>query len=162
MLTLLVVTLAFAQAIDVSVTAVTHLVEPLVYANPSLNLKGTINPSPGHRLQVVVLAVGESGVFSEVSGFALLDASGAAYAPIGVGGGAHLIFPIARLPMGQEVGQILPTDAIVAVMRNSASSVTIEAGPKGTIALLFELPSNVVLKSLRLPDGTFRKLEDKS
>jgi len=159
MIALVSAALAFGQAVDVSVTTVTHLVEPLAYANPSLNLKGTINPSPGHRLEVVVLAVGEFGVFSEVSGFALLDASGVAYTPIGVGGGAHLIFPIARLPMGQEVGQILPTDAIVAVMRSSATSVTIEAGPNGTIALLFELPSNAVIKSLRLPDGTLRKLE---
>src|SRR5205823_2122347 len=112
-MTLVSAALAIAQTFDVSVTTVTHLAEPLAYANPSLKLKGTINPSPGHRLEVVVLAVGASGVFSEVAGFALLDASGAAYAPIGVGGGPHLIFPIDRLPIGQEVGQILPSDAIV-------------------------------------------------
>jgi hypothetical protein len=158
MITLVSAALAIAQAFDVSLTTVTHLAEPLAYANPSLNLKGTINPSPGHRLEVVVLAVGASGVFSEVAGFALLDASGAAYAPIGVGGGAHLIFPIARLPIGQEVGQILPTDAIIAVMRNSETSVTLEAGPKATVALLFELPTSAVLKSLRLPDRSLLAL----
>ena len=151
----LLVALIVAQALaDVSIATVTHLTEPLAYANPSLNVKGTVSPAPGHRLDIVVLALGATRVDAEVGAFALVTASGQAYAPIGVGGGAYLIFPLDRLPIGQEVGQILPTDAIVAVMRNSSSSVTLEAGPKGTIALLFELPTNAVVKSLRLPDGS--------
>ena len=150
--------LAIAQAIDVSVTKVTHLAEPLAWANPSLNMKGAISPAPGRRLEVVVLAIGASGVYSEVTEFALIDASGAAHTPIGVGGGADLIVPISRLPTGQEVGQILPSDAIVAVMRNSETSVTLEAGPKATVALLFEVPTSAQLKSLRLPDGSLRTL----
>jgi hypothetical protein len=112
-----------------------------------------VSPQPGHRLDLVVLSVGATPVDAEVGAFALLAASGTAYAPIGVGGGAQLIVPLDRLPIGQEVGQILPTDAIVAVMRNSASSVTLEAGSNGTIALLFEVPANAIVTSLRLPDG---------
>ena len=146
--------LAIVQGLEVSVTTVTHLTEPLAYANPSLNLKGTVSPAPGRRLDIVVLALGATPVEAEVGAFALLAAGGLAYAPIGVGGGADLMFPLDRLPIGREVGQILPTDAIVAVMRNSSSSVTLEAGPKATIALLFEVPANAVVTSLRLPGGS--------
>ena len=39
-------------------------------------------------------------------------------------------------------------------MRNSTGSVTLEAGPMATIALLFEVPANAVVTSLRLPDGS--------
>ena len=152
----LLVALAVAQALaDIRVATVTHLTEPLTFANPSLNVKGTVSPQPGHRLDLVVLSVGAAPVDAEVSRFALLTASGLAYAPIGIGGGAQLIVPLDRLPIGHEVGQILPGDAIVAVMRNTASSVTLEAGPKSTIALLFEVPANAVVKSLRLPDGSW-------
>jgi hypothetical protein len=146
--------LAIVQGLDVSVTTVTHLTEPHAYANPSLNLKGTIVPAPGHRLDIVVLSLGATPVDAEVGEFTLLAADGRSYTPIGVGGGAHLIFPLDRLPIGHEVGQILPTDAIVAVMRNSTTSVTLEAGPRGTVALLYEVPANAVVKSLRLPDGS--------
>jgi hypothetical protein len=154
MITLVSAALAIAQGLDVRVTTVTHVTEPLAYANPSLNVKGTVSPASGHRLEMVVLAVGAAPLDAEVGGFVLLDAHGIAYTPIGVGGGPDLIFPLDRLPIGREVGQILPTDAIVAVMRNSTTSVTLEAGPQATIALLFELPTNAVMKSLRLPDGS--------
>jgi hypothetical protein len=153
-ITLVSAAFAIAQGLDVRVTTVTHVTEPLAYANPSLNVKGTVSPAPGHRLEIVVLALGAAPLDAEVGGFALLDATGIAYTPIGVGGGSHLIFPLDRLPIGKEVGQVLPTDAIVAVMRNSTTSVTLEAGPQATIALLFELPTNAVMKSLRLPDST--------
>jgi hypothetical protein len=153
------VALAVVQTLaEVRVATVTHLTEPYAYANPSLNLRGTIVPAPGHRLEIVVLALGAAPLDAEMGGFALLDATGIAYSPIGVGGGPNLIFPLDRLPIGQEVGQILATDAIVAVMRNSSTSVTLEAGPQATIALLFELPTNVVMKSLRLPDRTLLAL----
>jgi hypothetical protein len=153
-ITLVAAALAIAQGLDVRVTTVTHVTEPLAYANPSLNLKGTVSPAPGHRLDIVVLSLGATPVDAEVGEFALLAADGRSYTPIGVGGGAHLIFPLDRLGIGQEVGQVLPTDAIVAVTRNSSSSVTLEAGPKATIALLYEVPANAVVKSLRLPDGS--------
>jgi hypothetical protein len=157
---IVLVALAVAQAFaDVKVATVTHLVEPLAWANPSLNAKGTVSPAPGHRLHIVVLALGATPVDAEVGAFALLAANGLAYAPIGVGGGAQLIVPLDRLPIGQEVGQILPTDAIVAVMRNSNGSVTLEAGPMATIALLFEVSANAVVKSLRLPDGSLLAVE---
>jgi hypothetical protein len=148
------VALAVAQAFaDVKVATVTHLVAPLAWANPSLDAKGTVSPASGHRLHIVVLAIGATPVDAEVGAFALLAANGITYAPIGVGGGAQLIVPLDRLPIGQEVGQILPTDAIVAVMRNSTASVTLEAGPMATIALLFDVPVNAIVTSLRLPDG---------
>ena len=155
MTTRVLVALAVVQALaDVSVATVTHLAGPLAYANPSLNVKGTVSPAPGNRLDIVVIVLGATPVDAEVAAFTLVTASGVAYAPIGVGGGANLIFPLDRLPIGQEVGQILPSDAIVAVTRHSISSVTLEAGPRGTIALLFELPASAVVKSLRLPDGS--------
>ena len=154
------VALAVVQVLaDVSVATVTRLTEPLAYANPSLNVKGTVGPAPGHRLDIVVIALGATPVEAEVGAFTLLASGGFAYAPIGVGGGVNLIFPLARLPIGREVGQILPTDAIVAVTRNSSTSVTLEAGPNGTIALLFELPTSAVVKSLRLPDGRLLSLK---
>ena len=151
----LLVALAVVQALaDIAIATVTHLTEPLAYANPSLNVKGTVSPAPGHRLDIVVLSLGATPVEAEVGDFMLFAADGLSYTPVGVGGGAHLIFPLDRLRIGQEVGQVLPTDAIVAVTRNSTSSVTLEAGPKGTIALLYEVPANAVLRSLRLPGGS--------
>jgi hypothetical protein len=146
--------LAVAQALaGVRVATVTQLTEPLAYANPSLNVTGTVTPAPGYRLDIVVIALGSTPLEAEVGAFTLTAVGGLAYAPIGVGGGANLIFPVDRLAIGREVGQILPNDAIIAVTRNSSTSVMLEAGPNGTIALLFELPTSTVVKSLRLPDG---------
>jgi hypothetical protein len=154
MVTRVLVALAVAQALaGVRVATVTHLTEPLAYANPSLDVKGAVGPAPGHRLDIVVIALGATPLEAEVGAFTLLADGGVGFAPIGVGGGVNLIVPLDRLPIGREVGQILPTDAIIAVTRNSSTSVTLEAGPNGTVALLFELPTRTVVKSLRLPDG---------
>ena len=76
---IVLVALAVAQAFaDVKVATVTHLVEPLAWANPSLNAKGTVSPAPGHRLHIVVLAIGATPVDAEVGAFALLAANGLA------------------------------------------------------------------------------------
>ena len=53
----------------------------------------------------------------------------------------------------QEVGQILPSDAIVSLIRRAGGSVTIEAEARGTIAFLYELPQTAAVRSLTLPDG---------
>jgi hypothetical protein len=53
----------------------------------------------------------------------------------------------------REIGEILPSDAIVALTRRSSTSVTLEAGPRATLALLYELPLASAVRSLRLPDG---------
>jgi hypothetical protein len=127
--------------------------EPLAFFNPALNLKGTIRPMPGDGLQMVVITLGEEPIVAEVRRFKLVSASGARYEPIAVGGGADLILPLDVLPAGQGVGQILPSDAIVALTRTSSSSVMLEAEARATLAFVFELPEGAVARCLRLPDG---------
>jgi len=127
--------------------------EPLPFSNPALNLKGTIRPLPGDRLQMVIITVGEEPMLAEVRRFRLVSAGGAHYEPIAVGGGDDLILPLDVLPAGREVGQILPSEAIIALTRTSSSSVMLEAGARATLAFVFELPEGAVLRCLRLPDG---------
>jgi hypothetical protein len=57
------------------------------------------------------------------------------------------------VPLGQEVGEILPSDAVLALTRTSTTSVTLEVGPRGTVAFLYELPTTATVRALRLPDG---------
>src|SRR5712691_990416 len=113
--------------------------EPLPFSNPALNLKGTIRPLPGDRLQMVIITVGEEPMLAEVRRFRLVSAGGAHYEPIAVGGGGDLI---------------LPSEAIIALTRTSSSSVMLEAGARATLAFVFELPEGAVLRCLRLPDGS--------
>ncbi|HEV2985107.1 MAG TPA: hypothetical protein VGX46_11985, partial [Vicinamibacterales bacterium] len=76
--------LAVAQALaGVRIATVTQLTEPLAYANPSLNVKGTVTPAPGHRLDIVVIALGSTPLEAEVGAFTLTAVGGLAYAPIG-------------------------------------------------------------------------------
>src|SRR5205809_7844447 len=96
--------IAMGQAgVDVRVSGVRHLTAPLAYFNPSLNMKGVIQPSSGNRLDIVEIALGATPIEADVAGFMLVSDGGLMYSPVGIGGGANLLFPIARLPIGQEV-----------------------------------------------------------
>src|SRR6476661_5052874 len=106
-----------------TMTSSRNVTEPLTFFNPAQNLSGTIRPLPGDRLQMVVITVGEEPIAAEIRRFRLISAGGAHYEPIAVGGGADLILPLDVLPAGREVGQILPSDAIVVLTRTSSSSV---------------------------------------
>jgi hypothetical protein len=144
--------------IDVTVTgkAIDGAVE---YSNPALRIKGTLAPSHGSRFYVVELAVGGSDVAGELDTFRLIADSGAEYVAVAAGGGANLLFPIDKLPMGREMTQILPVDGIIAVTRNSLTSVIVETTPKATLALLYEIPAGATGAGIKLPDGTSHSLK---
>jgi hypothetical protein len=142
------------MATTAKLTLLRNVTDSLPFSNPSLGLKGTILPHTGARLQIVVIALGDVPIEAEVRQFTLISVGGIPYEPIALGGGPDLIFPLDRLPLGQEVGQILPSDAIVAVKRVSGTRVTLEADPRATLAFVFEVPEGSALRALRLPDGS--------
>jgi hypothetical protein len=144
--------------LDANVTLVKALDGPLAFSNPAIKSKGTIEPAAGRRLEIVELTLGAMPIEADVSGFMLVAAGGRQYAPIGVGGGIDTILPLAALPIGREVGQILKSNAIVEVTRKSATSVTLDADPGATVVLLYELPLASVFRGLRAPDGTLLTL----
>jgi hypothetical protein len=143
--------------IDVTVTG-KAIEGSVVYSNPALRIGGTLEPSPGHRFYVVELAVGESDVAAELDTFRLVVVGGAEYVAVAAGGGANLLFPIDKIPMGREMTQILRVEGIIAVTRNSATSVIVETTPKATLALLYEIPADATGTGLKLPDGTSHPL----
>jgi len=143
-----------APALDARVTRVTAVASGVAFDNPAIQLKGVIAPTAGHRLQIVEIVLGQTPVYDELATFKLLAVTGEEFTPIAVGGRADTLFPSARLPLEQEVGQILPSDAILAVTRHGDVSVTLEAGPLATLAFLYDVPKDAAVKSLRLPDGT--------
>ena len=125
----------------------------LPFELPTLrHLKGTIRPSAGRRLHVVTIRLGDEPMFADVRGFALLTSRGN-HAAIGAGGSGDSIIPFDRIPLGQEIGQVLPSDALLALTRTSADNVVLELGPRGTVAFLYELPSASTVRAIRLPDG---------
>jgi len=143
----------FAQRVDVKLTTLQSVTAPMPFSNPSLGLKGTIRPLPGDRFELVVIALGKEPIVSEVRHFVLISDSGIRYEPVAVGGSPDLILPLDCVPLGLEVGQILPSDAILALKRVSTTSVTIDAGSGVTVAFVYELPQAAGLRSFRLPDG---------
>jgi hypothetical protein len=100
----------------------------------------------------VTITLGEESIETEVRRFLLVTTDGT-YEPIGAGGRDDIIIPLDRVPLGREIGEILPTDAILALTRTSATSVTLEVGPRGTVAFLYEVPAAARVRALRLPDG---------
>jgi hypothetical protein len=142
-----------AQPHTARVTASHDVAAPMPFALPSLKLEGLVRASTGNRLYVVALDLGEESIDSDVARFVLLDEDGKTYEPIGAGGGPDLIVPLDRIPIGTEVGEILPSDAIVSMKRRSATSVALEVPPAGTIAFLYQLPVAASPRALRLPDG---------
>ena len=106
---------------------------------------------------MVTIAVGDEGLFADVREFTLVTSRGTRTA-IGAGWNGVSIIPFDRIPVGREVGQVLPTDALLALNRTSPTNVTVELGPRGTIAFLFDLPLDARVRALRLPDGRELKM----
>jgi hypothetical protein len=146
---------ALAPPDGATLTLVQRATGPLYFSNPALGVQGTIRPIPGSRLEMIVIAVGDAPIVEgDIRQFALISADGVLYEPIAAGGGPDLIFPIDSLPLGREVGQILPNDAQVLMKRISTTSVTLEADPRATLAFVFQLPERSVTRAFRLPGGS--------
>jgi len=141
-----------SQSFAAQVTAGRAIAGPLPFEISSLHLKGTVRAAAGARLHSVTITLGEEPIETEVRRFLLVTTAGT-YEPIGAGGRDDIIIPFDRVPLGREIGEILPTDAILALTRTSATSVTLEVGPRGTVAFLYELPAAATVRALRLPDG---------
>jgi hypothetical protein len=125
----------------------------LPFAVPLLRVSGVLTPSPGHRLFVVALRVGEEPIEADdISRFLLVTSAGAR-GPIGAGASERTIVPFDRLPVGREVGEILPSDAMLVLTRSTEARVTLEVGPQGTVAFLYDVPLTASVRALRLPDG---------
>jgi hypothetical protein len=142
-----------SQSFAAQVTASAEVAgDGLAFEIPTHHLKGTVRPAAGHRLYIVSIVIGEEGLEADVRRVLVVTTAGT-YEPIGAGGGALMIIPLDRVPLDQEIGQILPSDAIVALTRRSAESVILEAGPRATLAFLYELPAAATVRALRMPDG---------
>ena len=128
--------------------------KPLPFSNPALKMSGTNRPIPGHRLDHVVITLGDAPIEADIRQFALVSTDGVSYEPIAAGGGADLIMPIDSLPLGREIGQILPSDAEVLMKRTSATNVLLEADPGATLAFVFQVPARSATRAFRLPDGS--------
>jgi hypothetical protein len=132
----------------------------LPFAIPALRVSGMLRPAPGHRLFVVTLKVGEDPIDAEdVGRFALITTAGRR-APIGAGGSEASIAPFDRIAVGREVGQILPSDAMIVLTRRSADRVALEADPRSTVVFLYEVPLTASVRALRLPDGRELAIHD--
>jgi hypothetical protein len=141
-----------SQSFAAQITAHTEIVDVLPFEIPSLRLKGSVRAAPGARLYAVTITLGEEPIETDVRRFVIVTKDGT-YEPIGAGGRADIIIPLDRVPLGREVGEILPSDAVLALTRTSPTAVTLEVGPRGTVAFLFELPATVTVRAFRLPDG---------
>jgi hypothetical protein len=129
------------------------LPDAVPFGIPSMRLEGTIRPAAGHRLFVVTATLGKEPIAEEdISRFALVTSAGRRV-PIGAGVDDKSIVPFDRIPVGQQVGQILPSDAMIVLERSSATRVSLEIGPRATIAFLYEIPREATVSALRLPDG---------
>jgi hypothetical protein len=146
-------TIFLAVAVVLALVSSRDVAGPLPFEIPVLQrLNGTISPAAGHRLHIVTIAVDAEGLFADVREFTLLTSRGGVHA-IGAGWNGDSIIPFDRIPLGREVGQVLPTDALLALNRTSSSHVTVELGGRGTIAFLFEVPLDASVRVLRLSDG---------
>ena len=142
------------EPIGATVTLITRVAGSFPFANPVLGLKGNVDPAPGFRLQIIEIVLADAPVYAELETFKLVTTDDREYAPIAVGGEGYSMFPVDKLPLGREVGQVLRTDAILAVTKNSATSVLLDASPKATLAFLYEVPQDATPKTLKLPDGS--------
>lgn len=145
--------ISLAVAVMLTLVSSHDVVGPLPFAVPLLRVSGLLQPAPGRRLFVVSLRVGEEPVEAEdISRFTLATSAGVRE-PIGAGASETSVVPLDRIPVGGEVGEILPSDAMFVLTRSTAARVALEAGPRGTIALLYDLPLSASVRALRLPDG---------
>jgi hypothetical protein len=126
---------------------------PIWFSNPALGMKGTITPIAGAHFEVVVIALGDAPLEAELRQFTLVAANSTTFEPIAAGGGADLIFPIDSMPLGRELGQILPSDAMVSLKRTTPVTVMVEADAHATLAFVFQVPEGTALRALKLPDG---------
>jgi hypothetical protein len=149
-----IVTLLTAPPIGATLTSVRSTADPLWFSNPSLGMNGTIKPIAGSRFEIVVIRLGDNPLESELRQFTLVTTAGPAYEPIAAGGGPDLIFPVDSMPVGREVGQILPDDSQVILTRTRPTSVTVEADPHATLAFVFQVPEAARVRLLKLPDGS--------
>ena len=141
-----------SQSFAAQVSASRELGGALPFEVPSLHVSGTLIAAAGSRLLALTLALGDEPIETEVHRFVLVTSTGR-YEPIGAGASADSLIPLDRIPLNKEVGVILPSDAIVALTRQSATSVILEVGPRGAVAFLYELPLGSSVRSLKLPDG---------
>ena len=137
-----------------TLTLAQRAIEPLFFSSPLVKLSGTIRPIPGHRLDLVVITLGDMPIEADTRQFALISTDGVTYEPIAAGAEPYLIFPIDGLPLGREIGQILPSDALVQMRRISTTSVMLEADSRATLAFVFQVPERSVTRAFRLPDGS--------
>jgi hypothetical protein len=137
-----------------TLTLVKRATEPLFFSNPVLRMSGTIRPIPGHRLDLVAITLGDMPIEADIRQFTLISTGGVPYEPIAAGGGPDLIFPIDSLPLGREMGQILPSDALVLLKRISTTTVMLEADAGATLAFVFQLPERLSTRAFRLPNGS--------
>jgi hypothetical protein len=145
--------LLVAPPIGATLTSARSTGDALWFSSPSLGLKGTIAPIAGSRFEIIVITLGDTPVDVELRQFALIAADKSAYEPIAAGAGADLIFPIDSMPLGRELGQILPSDAMVSLKRTTFATVMLEADPHATLAFVFQVPEGSALRALKLPDG---------
>src|SRR4051812_15013422 len=87
-----------AQGVDVKLTTLRSPTGSLPFSSPALGVKGTIRPMPGERFELVVIVLGDKTIVAEVRQFVLVSAGGARYAPVAIGGGPDLIFPLDCVP----------------------------------------------------------------
>jgi hypothetical protein len=149
----LLLALLMTPPIGATLTSAQNTGESLWFSNPSLGLKGTMTPISGSRFEIIVITLGETPLAAELRQFTLMAADRTAYEPIAAGGGADYIFPIDSMPLGRELGQILPSDALVSLKRTTPTTVLLEADPHATIAFVFQVPEGAALRALKLPDG---------
>jgi hypothetical protein len=147
-------------ALALTLVSAHPLPDELPFWIPSLRVDGTIRPAAGHRLFVVTVTAGEEPIEAEDIGRFVLMTSGGRRAPIGAGVDDLSIVPFDRIPVGQQVGQILPSNAMIVLARSSAMRVSLEVGPGASIAFLYELPRAAKARALRLPDGRELAIRD--
>jgi hypothetical protein len=141
-----------SQSFAAQISARREIGAALDFEVPSLHVSGTLIAAAGHRLVALTMALGDEPIETEVRRFTLVTSDGR-YEPIGAGASAQSLIPLDRIPLNKEVGVILPSDAIVALTRASATSVMLEVGPGGTVAFLYEVPKDAAIRALRMPDG---------
>ena len=127
--------------------------EALWFSSPALGVKGTIAPISGSRFEIVVITLGDEPVEVELRQFALITSDKSVHEPIAAGASADLIFPVDSIPLGREVGQILPSDAMVSLKRTTFATVMLEADAHATVALVFQVPERLEARALKLPGG---------
>ena len=129
------------------------VVGALPFAVPLLRVSGLLQPASGHRLYLVALRLGEEPIDADdISRFVLVTTRGPRE-PIGAGASEASIVPLDRIRVGGEVGEILPSDAMMVLTRTSSTRVALEVGSQGSIALLYDVPLAASVRALRLPDG---------